>query len=213
MPALMRRDERVVEHGALPQRDEKHHPHVAVPVLADGDRFAHLGHLLHLGVDLGGADAHAAGIERGVGAAVDDEAAGGRDLREVALAPDAGEALEIGGAVAGAVRVVPEAERHRRKGRGADELALDAGRRRAALGVAHLDREPEARSLDLAAVHRPGRVAEHEAGEDVGAARDRGEVQVGLHRLVDEVEGLRRQRRAGREHRPEAREIVAGRAA
>ena len=61
------------------------------PFLADGDRFQHFGDLLHLPVDFGGADAHAAGIEGGVRAAVDDDAVVLGDLHVVAVAPYAGE--------------------------------------------------------------------------------------------------------------------------
>ena len=57
--------------------------------------------------------------------------------------------------------------------------------------VQDLDREAEAAHLDLAAPDRAGRVAEHEAGDDVGAARDRGQLHVGLDLVVDVVEALR----------------------
>ena len=60
----------------------------------------HLGQLLDLAVDLRRADAHAAGIEHRVGAAVDDHAAVLGQLDIVAVAPDAREALEIGGVIA-----------------------------------------------------------------------------------------------------------------
>jgi drug/metabolite transporter (DMT)-like permease len=85
--------------------------------------------LLDLAVDLGGADAHAAGVERGVRAAVDDHAAVRGDLAEVAVAPDVVEALEVGGVVLAAVGVVPEADRHHREGLGAHQLALLAAHR------------------------------------------------------------------------------------
>ena len=64
---------------------------------------------------------------------------------------------------------------------------------------------PRPRALDLAAIHRLGRTAEHEAGDDVGAAGDRGQVHVGLDGAVDVVEALRQQRRAGRERSCAAR--------
>ena len=113
----------------------------------------HLRQLLDLAVDLGRADAHAAGIERRVGAAVDDHAAVLGPLGEVAVAPDVGEALEVGGAVFLAVGIVPEADRHRRERRGADELALLAAHRLAVV-VEDVDRHAEAAALDLAAPHR-----------------------------------------------------------
>ena len=95
-------DQRVVEREALAQLHEQHDAHVAPspPVLADHEALDHLVELLDLPVDLRGADAHAARIQRRVRAAVDDHAAVRGDLGVVAVAPDAGEALEVGRAVA-----------------------------------------------------------------------------------------------------------------
>ena len=59
----------------------------------------HFVELLDLAVDLGRADAHAAGIQHGVRAAVDDHAAVRGQLGVVAVAPDAGKALEVRRAV------------------------------------------------------------------------------------------------------------------
>jgi hypothetical protein len=71
-------DQGVVE-AALPQLDEEHHPHVGVspgghcwPITRDSTTSE----LLHLAVDLGRADAHAARVEGRVGAAVDDRRRG-----------------------------------------------------------------------------------------------------------------------------------------
>src|SRR5690606_26921032 len=96
------------------------------------------------------ADAHAAGIEHRVGAAIDDHAAVAGQLHIVAVAPHPGEALEIGGAVPGSIRIVPEADRHRGERRGADQLALLADDRLTRL-VPYLDLHAEAAGLDLAA--------------------------------------------------------------
>ena len=165
-------------------------------------------HALDLRVNLRRADAHAAGIERGVGAAVDDDAAMRGPFGEVAMRPDAGKPLEIGAPVLRAIRIVPEHDRHGREGHGADELALLAPDRAARL-VEHIDRHAEARPLDLAAPDGLRRYAEHEAGDDVGAAGNRGEVDIRLDRLVDEIEILRRQRRTRRGHHSQSRQIVA----
>ena len=51
--------QRVVEPAALGEAHEQHDARVAVPLLPDGDGLEHLGQLLDLAVDLGGADAHA----------------------------------------------------------------------------------------------------------------------------------------------------------
>ena len=130
-----------------------------------------------------------------------------RPFGEVAVVPDAGEALEIGGAVFLAVGIVPELHRHRGERHGADQLALAFGER---LAVRRIDvhRHAEAGRLDLALPHRRGRIAEHEARHDVGAARDRGEVHVGFDVAVDVFEAFRRQRRAGRGDHPQRRELV-----
>ena len=57
---------------------------------------------------------HAGAVDRRVGAPVDDRRLARRDLDPVPVPPDAGEVLEVGGPVAGAVFVVPEADGHRR---------------------------------------------------------------------------------------------------
>ena len=127
--------ERVVERDARPQAHEQHDAHVALPVLSDGDALLDLGQPFDLAVDLGGADAHAAGVEHRVRSAEDHEAVVLGVQRVVAVTPDAGKAFEIGRAVAAAVGVAPEAERHGREGRGADELALFPANRAALLVV------------------------------------------------------------------------------
>ena len=157
-----------VEADALAQAHEQHHARVALPLLADREALEHLVDRLDLPVDLGGADAHAARVQHGVGAAVDDHAVVGRELREIAVAPDARVLLEVGGAEAPAVRIVPEAERNGGEGRRADELALLAAHA-APLLVEDLHPHAEAARLDLAAPDRPDRVAADEAGDDVGA--------------------------------------------
>ena len=106
-------------------------------------------------------------------------------LDPVAVAPDAGKALEVGGAILAPVAVVPEADRHRRKRRGADELAFFA---RAPAGPSSSNTST---SMPSAAAwispRHTGRVriAADEAADDVGAAGDRGQVHVALDRVVD----------------------------
>src|SRR3546814_5334680 len=58
--------------------------------------------------------------------------------------------------------------------------------------------------------HRADRVAADEAGDDVGAAGDGGQADVLLDVLVDVVEALRHQRRAGRGEQAQGGEVVAG---
>ena len=57
------------------------------------------------------------------------------ELHVVAVAPDAGKPLEVGIAILAAVGIVPEADRHRRERRRADQLALLADHRRALIVV------------------------------------------------------------------------------
>ncbi len=56
--------------------------------LRDGDRFDHLVDLLQLAIQLGGADADAAGIQHGIGPAVHDQTAAGGEGGQVAMPPD-----------------------------------------------------------------------------------------------------------------------------
>src|SRR5581483_1845248 len=144
---------------------------------------------------LRGADAHAAGIERRVRAALDDHGAALGDLAPVAVMPDARESFEVRGAILLAVAVVPESDRHRGERLGAHELtglAADGP----ALRVERVDGHAEPAALQFAAHDRVPRIAEREARDDVRAARDRRRPLIALHRVVDEIELLRRERRA-----------------
>src|ERR1700681_969218 len=96
-------DKRVVQLRARPKPQEKDDAHIARPVLSDRKRLDDFRDLLDLSIDLGGADAHAAGIERGIGTAMDDHAAMLGPFGKVAVAPYAREAFEIGGTVFGAL--------------------------------------------------------------------------------------------------------------
>jgi hypothetical protein len=133
---------------------------------------------------------------------VNDHAADAGPFGEVAMGPDVVESGEIGRVVFLAVRIVPETDRHGRKRLGADQFTLFAGDGLAVV-VPDLDGHAETRTLDLAAPDRQRRIAEHEAGNDVGAAGDRGQVHVGLDALIDKGKAFRRQRRPGRGEQPE----------
>src|SRR6266536_1945016 len=111
-PLLDAVDQRRVEDDAVAQPDEQHHTHVAHlawrPILADDDALHDLVELLDLAVNLGRSDAHAARIERGIRATVDDHAVVRGELDPVAVAPDARKTLEIRSAILRAVGSVPE---------------------------------------------------------------------------------------------------------
>src|SRR5262249_52379001 len=94
---------------------EQDDPRVTVPFLTDGEALHHFAELLDLPVDLRGTDADAARVERGVGPAVEDDAAVLGPRTEVALVPDTGEPFEVRGPEAGVAVVGPEAQRHRRE--------------------------------------------------------------------------------------------------
>ena len=132
------------------------------------------------------------------------------ERRPVAVAPDAGEVVEVARAVALAVGVVPEAHGHRRQRRGEDELADLVAQRPAAL-VEDVDRRAQAAALDLARTHGQQRAAADEGRADVGAAARGDRPHVLADRVVDPVEGLGRQRRAGRGDRAQGAEVVPAR--
>ena len=121
---------------------------------------------------LGGPDAHATRVEDSVGATVDNDTVVLRQLHEVAVAPDAWESLEVGRVILLTLGIVPEAHRHRGEGSCTHQLTLLPAYRPTVF-VEHLDLHPEAARLDLAAPDRADRVPAHEAGDDVGASRDR----------------------------------------
>ena len=132
---------------------------------------------LHEPVEVGRADADAARVERGVAAAVDDDAAVVGPRGEVALAPHAREPPEVRVPVAGpdlAERAVaPEAEGHRREGCGADELAgARAGRQRSSRPRTRR-RWPCRASVVGSRRRRPGRWGRRRPGRRTGRCRPR----------------------------------------
>ena len=124
----------------------------------------------------------------------------------VAVRPHARVAVEVGGPVATAVVVAPEPHGHRRHGRGDHQLALLPDHRLAVLGV-RLDLGAQVAARDLARPDGHQRAPADEGGAHVGATAHRGEQQVGAHGLVDPVEPLGRQRRAGRADPPQSAEV------
>ncbi len=146
-------------------------------------------------------------VKRRVRAAVNDHAAVRGPLREVAVAPDIREAVEIGAVIFLPVRVVPEFDRHRRKRLGADEFAALAGNRLAAV-VPDFHRHAERGRLDFTPPDRRGRIRTDKACRKIGAAGYGSEVNVRFDRFIDVVETFRHQRRAGRGEHAHRGEIV-----
>ena len=114
----------VIQCGAFAQADKQNHTNIALPFLADHDGFLNLGEALDLAVDFRRADPHPARIERRIGAAIDHITAIFRLADEIAMIPDIVKLFEIGGLIAGIIRVIPESNRHGGEGAGADQFAF-----------------------------------------------------------------------------------------
>ena len=181
-----------VQLQAFAQAHEKHHADVAFPILADGDAFNNLVQFFNLPINFRRADAHAARIERRVRAAMDNHAAARGPGHMVAVTPDIVEPFEIGAPIPGAIRVVPESERHGGEGLGADQFAFFAGGRRAVVRI-DVHRHAERRALNLAPPHGLGRVSQDETADDVRSTGDRGQKNIFLHVPVNIIETFRRE--------------------
>ena len=126
----------------------------------------------------------------------------------VAVPPDAGVVLEVGGAVAGAVGVVPEADRHRRH-RAPDHELAELPDDRPAVEIEGDGVHAEARRGDLARVDGEDRIRRHEPGADVRAAAADVEEEVGAELLVEPGVALGRERRPGLGDGADRREVEA----
>ena len=201
--------ELLVELRAVAQHDEQRHE-VLLALLRDVDdqRVGHLVEREHGAVDLRRAHADPAAVDRRVRAAGDDRRAALGDLDPVAVAPDAGEHVEVALAVALAALVVPEEQRHRGHRLGDHQLA-DLADQRLALLAPGLDRRAQRARLQLALVDRHQRAAAHERRAQVGAAAGREQPRVRADVLVDPAEALGGERRAGRADRLQLRQVAA----
>ena len=123
------------------------------------------------------------------------------------MAPDAVEMIEIRGAIPQAVRVVPERHWHTRKRLRADQFTRFADDRIAVL-VPHLHRHPESDALQFSAIHRQGRRAQREAGDQVRATADAAQAHILRDRALHPVVRMLGQRTAGAEDHIQRTEIV-----
>src|SRR3989344_8882201 len=115
------------ELSPLPGDDEEDDTLAVRHPVPHGGRFQNFQDFFCLDSDLRGADAHAAGLERVVGASVNDYPAGGRAYRFIAVAPDCRSVLrEVCLDALLIIRIVPKSNGLRREGRRADKLALRA---------------------------------------------------------------------------------------
>jgi acyl-CoA synthetase (AMP-forming)/AMP-acid ligase II len=146
----------IVESDARREAHEQHHSLLetigARYPLADDETLHDFRKLLHLAVDLCRPDAHATRIERGVAPAVDDQPAMRGQLGPVAMAPDVRIDVEVRRAVLLTIRVVPEAHRHAREGRGAHQLSRLLHNPVAGV-IEDLDAHAVAARLQLTAIH------------------------------------------------------------
>ena len=125
-----------------------------------------------------------------------------REPHPVALAPDAGVGVEVGGAVARAV-VAPQLHRHRGH-RLPDHQLAQLAHDLVPVEVERGRVDGEAAAGDLAAVDRHHRAAGDDPAAHVGAAGAVDQQHVRAELLVDVVVALAGQRRAGRGDQPHA---------
>src|SRR5579864_8907320 len=141
-------DQLVVDRYAGLQHDEQDDAALAPPPLFDRDRFGEFGHVAQLAIDFRRADTDPPHLQGRVTASEDYDAAMCRELRPIAMSPSVRKALEIRVPVLGAVRIIPEADRHGRKGARDDEFASGAMERSAGF-VKNLYAEAKRGPLDL----------------------------------------------------------------
>ena len=156
--------------------------------------------MLDLTVDFCCADTHTTGVERGIRAAVDDHAVVCGQFGKVAMTPDIVETLEIGCPVFLAIGIIPETDRHDREGARTNQFAFFATHWLTEV-IKNIDRHPQAPALDFSAIDGQHRVAEHEAGNNVCPAGNRGKQDVGLDFTINPVKTFWGERAAGRKHR------------
>ena len=121
-----------------------------------------------------------------------------REPDPVALAPDAGEHLEVRAAVEGAVAVSPQLDRHRRHRPRDHELARARRRRGSPFGSKASAATPSRRPEISPSYTGSSMRAAHDPAADVGAAAAVDQQHVGPELLVDVAVALGRERRAGR---------------
>ena len=110
---------------------------------------------------------------------MDNNTATAGQFTVVAMSPDAGKGGEVGLVIAAAVRVVPESYRHGRKAGAADQLPFFTHQQRpGTVNKVHIHAQSTA--LQLAPVHRQERAAQGKTGENIGAARDRRQPNIGF---------------------------------
>src|ERR1700686_2940517 len=118
------------------------------------------------------------------------------------MAPSAGKMLEIRLTKPGTVRIIPETDRHTGHWRSQHQLAHLIPYWIATV-VPGFDRRAQTPTLELSRIHRKPGMRKNESSADVRTAAHRAEPDAGLDLLVDPLETIARQRRAGRPDRPQ----------
>jgi hypothetical protein len=154
----------LVQNQAGAKPHEQHYAHIpgraAIDLLSHRNALENLRHLIDLPVDLGGPNADASRVERGIAPPVNDVATVASDLRPIAMPPHVREILEVRGAIFLTIGIVPERHRHARKRPRANELAGNQSHR-ASTVVEHIDSHAESWRLNLSAIDGHDRIAEH----------------------------------------------------
>ncbi len=97
------------------------------------------------------------------------------------------------------VGVIPEANRHRRKGSGTHQFAFFARCQRTAFVVPDFHRHAQTCALQLTAIDRQQGVTQRKTGDDVGTAGDGTQRDIGADIAVHIIKAFMRQRRTGGE--------------
>src|SRR5579859_4327618 len=175
---------------------------------ADNQAVQHFRYILDHAVDFAAAHTNTFAVDGRIGAAIDDGAASRRDFDPVAVPPDARIHLKVALVVAFALRVVPEEKRHGGHGFGDDQFANFINKWLPAL-VEGFDFSAQRATLEFPGEHRQQDAAAQEARTDIRAATVRGQPQVGFDLLINPLEALRRQRRAGRTESAQLAQVEA----
>ena len=111
-------------------------------------------------------------------------------LTPIAMPPDTRKIFEIGSAIFGITRIIPERHRHGGKRGAAHQLAF-AIRLRSALLIPDLDFHSQAQALDFATPDRQDGIAQHKTTANIGATGHRAQQHILFYRRIHVIETLR----------------------
>src|SRR6185437_8236305 len=128
--------------------------------------------------------------------------------RPIPVAPDVGINAEVGRTILYSPRIVPKSDGHAGKCPGTHQLPFPAVKW-PTVGIEDLYRHPQAPGLQLSSPDRRDRIAQGEAGDDVGPPTDAREMDIRLDRAVDIVVTVPGQRAPGGKNGAKAGEVVS----